>query len=143
MKTLFVLVALSLAALACKVADSSTVGLATSGLHANMGDGSSEMYEQKGLKPGETVFASIRAANDPDRCIALAASPDQRATIIHNAPNLARLTNGSLVDACPTDKVVGTCNARFGMLVNYSSPRWSAATAKHDCLADPIRRWIG
>jgi hypothetical protein len=46
---------------------------------------------------------------------------------------LAAMFKGKVAPSCPTDRVVGTCDAHSGVLLNYYGPKWTADTAKPDC----------
>lgn len=99
-------------------------------------------FVQKGIKPGKVVVGYMQDNTDPTQCAAVTDDPAKKETFTKNADKLAAMMKGKIVPACPTDDVVGTCNAGLGMLVNYSGPKWTAETAKKDCLAHPHQTWV-
>ena len=99
-------------------------------------------FVQKGVKPGKVVVGYMQDTKDDTQCAAVTDDPAKQAEFTKNADKLAAMMKGKIVPACPTENVVGTCNAGMGMLVNYSGPKWTAETAKKDCLAHPHQTWV-
>jgi len=99
-------------------------------------------FVQKGVKPGKVVVGYVQDNTDANQCAAVTDDPAKKETFTKNADKLAAMMKGKIVPECPTENVVGTCNAGMGMLVNYSGPKWTAETAKKDCLAHPHQTWV-
>lgn len=99
-------------------------------------------FVQKGVKPGKVVVGYMQDTKDDTQCAAVTDDPAKQAEFTKNGDKLAAMMKGKIVAACPTENVVGTCNAGMGMLVNYSGPKWTADTAKKDCLAHPHQTWV-
>jgi hypothetical protein len=99
-------------------------------------------FVQKGVPAGKVVVGYIQDGTDPSQCAAVVDVPAKKDDFTKNADKVAQMMKGKVVAACPTDNVVGTCNAGMGMLANYSGPKWTAETAKKDCLAHPYQKWV-
>lgn len=99
-------------------------------------------FVQKGVAAGKVVVGYIQDGKDPNLCAAVVDAPAKKDDFAKNADKVAEMMKGKVVAACPTDSVVGTCNAGMGMLVNYSGPKWTAETAKKDCLSHPYQKWV-
>ena len=99
-------------------------------------------FVQKGIKPGKVVVGYMQDIKDATQCAAVTDDPAKQAAFTKDADKLAAMMKGKIVPACPTDNVVGTCNVGMGMLANYSGPKWTAETAKKDCLAHPHQTWV-
>jgi len=99
-------------------------------------------FVQKGVPAGKVVVGFIQDGKDPTQCAAVVDVPAKKDDFTKNADKVAQMMKGKVVDACPTDSVVGTCNAGMGMLVNYSGPKWTADTAKKDCVSHPYQKWV-
>ena len=99
-------------------------------------------FVQKGVPAGKIVVGYIQDGTDPSQCAAVVDVPAKKDDFTKNAEKVAQMMKGKVIAACPTDDVVGTCNAGMGMLVNYSGPKWTAETAKKDCLGHPYQKWV-
>jgi len=99
-------------------------------------------FVQKGVQPGKVVVGYLQDATDPNQCAAVTDLPSKKDEFTKNGDQFAQMMKSKVVAACPTDDVVGTCNAGMGLLVNYSGPKWTADTAKKDCLAHPHQKWV-
>jgi hypothetical protein len=99
-------------------------------------------FVQKGIPAGKVVVGYIQDGKDPDQCAAVTDVPGKKDEFTKDGDKVAQMMKGKVVPACPTTSVVGTCNAGMGMLVNYSGPKWTADTAKKDCLAHPYQKWV-
>jgi hypothetical protein len=99
-------------------------------------------FVQKGIPAGKVVVGYIQDATDPNQCSAVTDVPAKKDAFAKDADKLAQMVKGKVVPSCPTDSVVGTCNAGFGMLVNYSGPKWTADTAKKDCTGHAHATWV-
>ena len=97
---------------------------------------------QKGVQPGKVIVGYIQDATDPNQCAAVTDAPAKKEEFTKNADKFAEMVKGKVVTSCPTDSVVGTCNAGFGMLVNYSGPKWTKETAQKDCVSHAQQSWI-
>lgn len=155
--TLAFLLGLSVAALACSKADPGSSVTATGATVASGAVASAEApkpaavtataapkpaFVQKGIKPGKVVVGYMQDSKDEAQCAAVTDDPAKQAAFTKDADKLAAMMKGKIVTACPTENVVGTCNAGMGMLVNYSGPKWTAETAKKDCLAHAHQTWV-
>jgi hypothetical protein len=99
-------------------------------------------FVQKGITPGKVVVGYLQDATDPGQCSAVTDDPAKKDDFAKNAADVAKMMKATVVTSCPTDSVVGTCNAGFGMLVNYSGPKWTKETAQKDCVSHPHATWI-
>jgi hypothetical protein len=99
-------------------------------------------FVQKGVPAGKVVVGYIQDGTDPSQCAAVVDVPAKKDDFTKNADKIAQMMKGKVVAACPTENIVGTCNAGMGMLANYSGPKWTAETAKKDCLAHPYQKWV-
>jgi hypothetical protein len=99
-------------------------------------------FVQKGVKPGKVVVGYMEDAADPTQCAVVTDDPAKKETFTKNADKLAAMMKAKVVPACPTDNVVGTCNVGMGMLANYSGPKWTAESAKKDCVSKPHQTWV-
>jgi hypothetical protein len=117
---------------------------ATFGLAAckSEGGGSSKAYVQKGIPAGKVVVGYLQDKADPTQCAVVVDDPAKKAAFAKDGDKLAEVMKAKVVPSCPTDNVVGTCNAGLGMLVNYSGPKWTADTAKKDCTTKPHQTWV-
>jgi hypothetical protein len=97
---------------------------------------------QKGVPEGKVVVGYIQDNADPSQCAAVCDAPAKKEAFTKDAEKFAQMVKGKVVPSCPMDAVVGTCNAGFGMLVNYSGPKWTAETAKKDCTSKPHQKWV-
>lgn len=68
---------------------------------------------------GKVVVGYILDNADPSQCAAVVDAPAKKEAFTKDADKLAQMVKGKVVPSCPMDAVVGTCNAGFGMLVNY------------------------
>jgi hypothetical protein len=158
MKALVAVMALGLLVGACKKPDSGASSTSASGASpsasaapsaaaapsapAPAATPASPAFVQKGIKAGNVVVGYIQDATDPNQCAAVTDAPAKKDDFTKNGDKLAQMVKGKLVPSCPTDNVVGTCNAGFGLLVNYSGPKWTADTAKKDCASHPHQKWV-
>jgi hypothetical protein len=99
-------------------------------------------FVQKGIAPGKVVVGYLQDSTDPNQCAAVIDLASKKDDFTKNGDQFAQMMKSKVVAACPTDDVVGTCNAGMGLLVNYSGPKWTADTAKKDCLAHPHQKWV-
>jgi hypothetical protein len=99
-------------------------------------------FTQKGIPAGKVVVGYIQDAADPSQCSVVTDAPAKKDAFAKDGEKFAEMVKGKLVPSCPTDNVVGTCNAGFGLLVNYSGPKWTAETAKKDCTGKPHQTWV-
>ena len=127
--------------LACSKADP---GAATGSTSAKAGSASAPAaaFVQKGIQPGKVVVGYIQDSTDPNQCAAVVDVPAKKDEFARSGDKIAEMVKGKIVTSCPTDAVVGTCNAGFGMLVNYSGPKWTKETAQKDCVSHPHQTWI-
>lgn len=98
-------------------------------------------FVQKGVQEGRVVVGYLQDASDPGQCAVATDKPEKKDDFKKNGAELAKMLKGKLVDACPTDHVVGTCDIGFGILDNYSAPQWNADTAKAHC-AKNKGKWV-
>lgn len=98
-------------------------------------------FVQKGIAPGKVIVGYLEDGKDPSQCAAVTDAPAKKDEFTKHAEEFAKMTKGKVVTSCPTDAVVGTCSAGFGMLVNYSGPKWTGESAKKDCLAHK-GKWV-
>jgi len=100
------------------------------------------VFAQRGIKAGSVVVGYIQDSTDPNQCAAVTDAPSKKDAFTKDGDKLAAMVKGKVVPSCPTDSVVGTCNAGFGLLVNYSGPKWTEDTAKKDCASHPHQKWV-
>lgn len=93
-------------------------------------------FVQKGIPDGKIVIGYIQPVSDESECGVVTDKPENKAKWEKEGAEIAKMFKSKVVDACPTDAVVGTCSAGFGVLVNYSGPKYTAETAKADCEKD-------
>ena len=140
MKKIAVLTLLLAMPLACSKADPGAPTGSASGAAAPKT--AAAAFVQKGVQPGKVIVGYIQDATDPNQCAAVTDAPAKKDEFTKNADKFAEMVKGKIVTSCPTDNVVGTCNAGFGMLVNYSGPKWTKETAQKDCVSHPHQTWI-
>ena len=99
-------------------------------------------FVQKGVQSGKVVVGYMQDAADASQCSALTDDPAKKDEFAKNAPELAKMMKGTIVPSCPTDNVVGTCNAGFGILINYSGPKYTKESAQKACVAQPHATWL-
>jgi hypothetical protein len=99
-------------------------------------------FVQKGVKPGKVVVGYMLDSADDSQCAVVTDDPAKKETFAKNADKLAAMMKAKVVASCPTDNVVGTCNVGFGMLGNYSGPKWTPESAKKDCTSKPHQTWV-
>jgi len=99
-------------------------------------------FVQKGIAPGKVAVGYMELLSDPAQCAVVTDTAANKAKFEKDADKLAKMMKGKIVASCPTENVVGTCNAGFGMLGNYYGPKWTAETAKKDCLSSPHQKWV-
>jgi hypothetical protein len=99
-------------------------------------------YVQKGIPAGKVVVGYLVDNSDPAQCAVVVDAPAKKDAFKKDADKLAELMKAKVVTSCPTDNVVGTCNAGLGMLVNYSGPKWTTESAKKDCTGKPHQKWV-
>jgi hypothetical protein len=143
MKKIALLTLLLAMPLACSKADPGAATGSASGA-AKPGDApkTASAFVQKGIQPGKVVVGYIQDSTDPNQCAAVTDAPAKKDEFVKNADKFAEMVKGKVVPSCPTDSVVGTCNAGFGMLVNYSGPKWTKETAQKDCTSHAHQTWI-
>ncbi len=141
MKKIAVLTFLLAMPLACSKPDSAAPGGSAS---AKSGTAAAPKtaFVQKGIQPGKVIVGYLEDATDPNQCSAVTDAPEKKDEFTKNADKFAAMVKGKVVASCPTDNVVGTCNAGFGMLVNYSGPKWTKDAAQKDCVSHPRATWI-
>ena len=101
-----------------------------------------EAFVQKGIQPGKVAVGYLLDAADPSQCSVATDAPAKKDEFTKNAEKLAQMMKAKVVASCPTDNVVGTCSAGFGMLVNYSGPKWNKDSAKKDCTGHAHGTWV-
>lgn len=141
MKKIAVLTLLLAMPLACSKAEPGAPEGSTSA-KGGTADAPKTAFVQKGVQPGKVIVGYIQDATDPNQCAAVTDAPAKKDEFSKNAEKFAEMVKGKIVTSCPTDSVVGTCNAGFGMLVNYSGPKWTKETAQKDCVSHPHQTWI-
>lgn len=99
-------------------------------------------FVQKGLQPGKVIVGYLQDAADPGQCSVVTDDPAKKDDFTKNAAQVAKMMKATVATSCPTDSVVGTCNAGFGMLVNYSGPKWTKETAQKECTSQPHATWV-
>ncbi|MEO5727226.1 MAG: hypothetical protein ABI134_07345 [Byssovorax sp.] len=96
---------------------------------------------QKGLEAGQLIVAYLQDTRDEAQCAAL---PVPEADKAKYGPDklgeVAKMFKATIVPSCPGGNVVGVCKA-MGMLVNYSGPKYTAATAQENCTKEH-GKWI-
>jgi hypothetical protein len=101
-----------------------------------------EAFVQKGIQPGKVVVGYLQVTSDPNACLVVTDAPAKKDQFAKDADKLAQMMKSKVVSSCPTDQVVGTCSVGFGMLANYSGPKWTKDSAKKDCLGTPHASWV-
>lgn len=145
---LALLLGLSVAQVACSKADpagTTTANAATvaSGTTAAATAAPAKpAFVQKGIKPGKVVVGYMLDGADPTQCAVVTDDPAKKETFTKNADKLAAMMKAKVVASCPTDNVVGTCDVGLGMIANYSGPKWTAESAKKDCISKPRQAWL-
>lgn len=142
MKTIAVLTFLLAMPLACSKPDSAAPAGSTSAKGAAAAAAPKTAFVQKGIQPGKVVVGYLEDLADASQCSAVTDAPEKKDEFVKNADKFAQMVKGKVVTSCPTDSVVGTCNAGFGMLVNYSGPKWTKDAAQKDCVSHPHATWI-
>jgi hypothetical protein len=104
--------------------------------------GSKSSFVQKGIPAGKVVVGYMQDLADPAQCAVITDAPAKKEAYKKDEAKLAEMQKAKVVDSCPTDSVVGTCNVGMGMLVNYSGPKWTKETAKRDCASKPHQTWV-
>ena len=141
MKKIAVLTLLLAMPLACSKDDP---GAPTGSTSAKGGttDAPKTAFVQKGVQPGKVIVGYIQDSTDANQCAAVVDAPEKKAEFAKSGDKIAEMVKGKVVPSCPTDSVVGTCSAGFGMLVNYSGPKWTKETAQKDCVSHARQTWI-
>ena len=143
MKKIAVLTLLLAMPLACSKADPGAAAGSTSAKGGGAdAPKTATAFVQKGIPAGKVIVGYIQDSTDPSQCAAVADAPAKKDEFVKDAAKFAEMVKGKVVTSCPTDNVVGTCNAGFGMLVNYSGPKWTKETAQKDCASHPHQTWI-
>ena len=91
-------------------------------------------FVQKGIAADKVIVGYIQSSADDSQCAVITDVPAKKENFAKEGAQVAEMMKGKLVASCPTDKVVGTCKAGFGILTNYSGPKYTADTAKADCI---------
>jgi hypothetical protein len=99
-------------------------------------------FVQKGIKPGNVIVGYIQDPADPSGCVVATDVPAKKDQFTKDGDKIAAMVKGKVVPSCPTDNVVGTCSLGFGMLGNYFGPKWTAESAKKDCLKQSGQKWV-
>ena len=148
---LVLLLGLSVAQVACSKADPTATTTANAATVANGTTAAAPAapaapakpaFVQKGIKPGKVVVGYMLDGADPAQCAVVTDDPAKKETFTKNADKLAAMMKAKVVTSCPTDNVVGTCDVGLGMIANYSGPKWTAETAKKDCISKPRQAWL-
>ncbi len=151
MKTIMVLTSLLMMPLACSKPDAAPTTSGSSAKAATVEAPKTaaaapapakEAFVQKGVPAGKVVVGYLQDSADPSQCSVVTDAPAKKDDFTKNAEKLAQMMKAKVVPSCPMDNVVGTCNAGFGMLVNYSGPKWAKDAAKKDCTGHPHATWI-
>lgn len=90
-------------------------------------------FVQKGVPEGKIVVGYIQDTKESGQCAVVTDKPENKEEFKKNGDKIAAMFKGKVVASCPTDQVVGTCNAGFGLLNNYYAPTFATDTAKADC----------
>jgi hypothetical protein len=139
MKTIAALTLLLAMPLACSKPDA---GPSTGTTAAGAAAAPKQAFVQKGIQPGKVAVGYLLDAADPSQCSVVTDAPAKKDEFTKNGEKLAQMMKAKVVTSCPTDSVVGTCSAGFGMLVNYSGPKWNKDSAKKDCVGHPHATWV-
>jgi hypothetical protein len=99
-------------------------------------------FVQKGIKPGQVIVGYLQDAKDPAQCAVVTDDPAKKDEFTKHGADIAKMMKATVATSCPTDSVVGTCNAGFGMLINYSGPKWTKETAQKECVGQPHATWV-
>lgn len=99
-------------------------------------------FVQKGVPAGKAIVGYLQDSADANLCSAITDDPAKKDEFTKNADKFAQMMKGTIVASCPTDNVVGTCNVGFGVLANYSGPKWTKETAQKACAAEPHATWV-
>lgn len=143
MKKIAALTLLLAMPLACSKADpGAPTGSASGAAKGADAPKTATAFVQKGIQPGKVVVGYIQDSTDPNQCAAVVDAPEKKAEFAKSGDKIAEMVKGKVVPSCPTGNVIGTCNAGFGMLVNYSGPKWTKDTAQKDCVSHPHQTWI-
>jgi hypothetical protein len=156
MKTTLLAIALGLSIAACGKSDASPATTTTAAPAATTGATkpasapapapaaapAKPAFVQKGIPAGKVVVGYLQDKTDPNQCAVVTDAPNKKDQFAKDGAKLAEMMKAKVVTTCPTDNVVGTCDAGLGMLVNYSGPKWTAETAKKDCLSHPHQKWV-
>ncbi|HVH47243.1 MAG TPA: hypothetical protein VM925_33125 [Labilithrix sp.] len=133
---------LSVASVACSKSETSTTGTTAASAAPSPKAASAPAFVQKGIPGGKVVVGYIQDNQDESQCSAVVDAPEKKENFTKNADKVAAMFKGKVVSSCPTGNVVGTCSAGFGMLVNYSGPKWTTETAKKDCTSHATATWV-
>jgi len=99
-------------------------------------------FVQKGVQPSKIVVGYMASTQDESLCAVVTDDPAKKEAFTKHAGDLANMFKAKVVASCPTENVVGTCNVGFGLLWNYSGPKWTAESAKKDCSSKPHNTWV-
>ncbi len=91
-----------------------------------------KVHKQKGVEKGQAILGYMQDLSDEGACAAITDKETKKLTDKDKA-DLAKALKGKWVESCPLDNVVLTCKAPFGVIVNYSSPKYTVDTAKKQC----------
>ncbi len=148
MKTIALLTFLLAMPLACSKADSTPPAGATTAKSAGpeapkpAAAPAKAAFVQKGVLAGKVVVGYVQDAADPTRCSVVTDDPAKKDDFAQHGADVAKMMKATVVTSCPTDNVVGTCNVGFGMLVNYSGPKWTKETARKEWTGQPHATWV-
>lgn len=96
---------------------------------------------QKGLEAGQVIVGYLQDSKDEGQCAALPVAEAEKAKYgPDKLGEVAKMMKATVVPSCPGGNVIGVCKS-MGMLVNYSGPKYTVATAQEDCTKNR-GKWI-
>lgn len=108
--------------------------------------------KQKGIMPGYAILVGMRSnkPEDADLCWTITDkeadvadfNKDRKKSLEAAKVKLKLDATSELVDACPVENVIGTCQNAFKMLVDYYSPTWTPDKARKHCADDQMGKWV-
>ena len=99
-------------------------------------------FVQKGVPEGKVVVGYVQDIADPSKCSAVVDARAGVEVFQRAGDDYAKLVKGKVVPSCPTDNVVGECDNGMGLVTNYSGPKWTAESAKKNCLRKSAHKWL-
>jgi hypothetical protein len=126
------------ASTAASAAASGTASAAPAGSAA--ASGSAAAGAPKGLEAGRVVLGYVQDEKDEGQCAAVTDKEGKKLDD-KDKEKLAKMLKAKWVEACPTENVVGTCKAPFGLFIQYTGPKYTADSAKKQCAKDH-GKWV-